>query len=81
MARPTTLPKDWAKLAEAMGGVTALATRCGVSYQTIERWAKGDFMPGQLTQDAVGALAASVNVDAPRFHKKPKAKPKARRVR
>ena len=42
MVRPTTLPPDWAAIAEKLGGVTQLAAEMGVTTMTIWRWANGE---------------------------------------
>lgn len=44
--RGTAFTGEWLKLAEAYGGVSALAEAVGVSYSTLHRWAvKGDPVP------------------------------------
>lgn len=44
--RGTAFEGDWLKLAQAFGGVNALADAVGVSYVTLYRWAvKGDPVP------------------------------------
>ncbi len=44
--RATLFTGDWFKLAEAYGGVQALAEAVGVSYSTLHRWAvRGDPVP------------------------------------
>lgn len=65
MGRPTTLPEPWRKLAEQLGGVGVLATACGVAYHTVERWARGDFVPKSIIRTVVNKLATDQGVDAP----------------
>lgn len=44
--RGTAFKGEWLKLAEAYGGVQALADAVGVSYSTLHRWAvRGDPVP------------------------------------
>lgn len=55
--RPTLLTGRWLKLANAYGGVIALAKECGVSRSTIARWASGEQTPHKLVQESVDGLA------------------------
>jgi DNA-binding transcriptional regulator YdaS (Cro superfamily) len=56
VSRPTTLPGPWAQLAQAAGGVGALARLLGVSRRTIERWGAG-VLPGAIVRGHVIAFA------------------------
>lgn len=64
MTRRVELPKKWAKLAGAAGGVGKLARLVGVHYVTIERWAEG----GKARRSAcarVREVARSLGVASP----------------
>lgn len=63
--RPTTLPSPWRELADALGGVAALADACKVRPSTVWRWAAGVTTPGGVVQDHVRALARQHKVAAP----------------
>jgi hypothetical protein len=57
--RGTLFTGDWFRLAEAYGGVQALADAVGVSYSTLHRWAvRGDPVPAPCRL-ALASLAAA----------------------
>lgn len=65
MGRPIELPSPWRELAEAFGGVRLLAQACDVRAWTIQRWARGDFVPSTLTRRAVNLLATRRGLERP----------------
>jgi transcriptional regulator with XRE-family HTH domain len=48
MSGRTTLTGHWLALAEALGGVAALAKALGVTRRTVGRWAAGERTPSVL---------------------------------
>lgn len=73
MARQTTFVGAWKRLAEAAGGVGALAKRLGRNRSTLERWASGDTEPIVEVKASVGVLAADLGVPLPPFGAKARA--------
>ncbi len=64
-SRGTAFKGDWLRLAEAVGGVQALATVLGTSYPTLYRWAvKGEEVP-QMAKQMLGIIAAQKNLPNP----------------
>jgi hypothetical protein len=64
MSRRTVLPGPWAALADAFGGVAALAAALGVAPVTLWRWGRGAAVPGPAAL-AVAALARKMRVASP----------------
>lgn len=61
----TVFEGAWRDLAEAYGGVAALAEAAGVSYVTLYRWAvKGDPVPGP-SRMVLAMLAAQKRLPSP----------------
>lgn len=67
MGRPTTMVGAWRKLADAVGGVAALAKLLDRRRQTILRWSTGELDPRNDVKAAVGTLAAQHGVAMPPF--------------
>ncbi len=64
-SRGTTFAGNWLRLAEAVGGVNALAAALGTSYPTLYRWAvKGDVVP-PMARQMLGIIAAQKNLPNP----------------
>jgi hypothetical protein len=65
MSRLSTLPPKWLALAEAVGGVAALAAACKVSEMSVRRWGAGAKPQSQLVRDRIAALARRYKVRNP----------------
>ena len=65
MSRPTVLAGPWRALAEACGGVAALARELGVASSTIHRWGTGRVVIGRPSRLMVAALARKKHVPCP----------------
>jgi hypothetical protein len=65
MSRETTLPAVWRALADALGGVGALAAECKVDPKTVWRWANEENVPSAVTRKYVDALAKRRGLDPP----------------
>ncbi len=68
-SRGTVFTGDWLRLAEAVGGVNALATALGTTYPTLYRWAvKGDPVP-PMARQMLGIIAGQKNLPNPAVSK------------
>lgn len=65
MARETTLPAKWDRLAEAYGGVGKLADQIGVSTSTLFRLARGEITATFDHRKRVIALSAVMKLQSP----------------
>jgi hypothetical protein len=63
--RGTIFEGAWRDLAEAYGGVTALANELGCSYQTLLRWATRDAYINPTAQKMIAILAAQKGLPSP----------------
>lgn len=62
--RASTLPPEWARLADAAGGVGELAEAIGVSPQAVWKWGKGGNI-SRLGMAAVRAFCVKKRVPLP----------------
>lgn len=63
--RGTSFKGNWLKLAEAVGGVNALAQLLGISYPTLYRWAvKRGKIPG-IARQVLGMVAGQRGLPNP----------------
>jgi DNA-binding transcriptional regulator YdaS (Cro superfamily) len=65
MAAKTTLPKRWADLAEAYGGVIAFAAELGVHPSTVWRWGNGARKLPKTVRMALASMAAMKKLPVP----------------
>lgn len=65
MGRPSELSGGLGELAEAMGGIEALARACGVTARTIQRWDTGERNPTQPARLVLEMLARRHRVKSP----------------
>ena len=63
--KPTVLAGDWATLAEAVGGVGALAEALSVNRTTIRRWAIGEVPVSGMAATLIRTVCAVHNVKSP----------------
>jgi len=64
MSRPREWPPAWSRLADAAGGVDALASRLETTRRVVERWAKGREPQGPA-RVAIRYVAREVGVRSP----------------
>jgi hypothetical protein len=62
--RERAWPKKWSALADACGGIDALAAKLLTTRRVVERWAYGR-VPGGPTVAALRMLSAAVGVASP----------------
>ena len=65
MSRATVLAGPWRTLAEACGGVAALARELGVAPSTVHRWGTDRVVIGRPSRLMVAALARRKRVESP----------------
>lgn len=63
--RQLAWPPTWAALAEAAGGVDALATKLGTTRDVVARWSAGRAEPSGTARVAVRYVAAELGVHSP----------------
>lgn len=56
IGRPHVLPKVWANLVEACGGVASFAEACAVSPMSVWRWGRGT-PPSMAARGKIATLA------------------------
>lgn len=67
MGRKARLPEPWRYLAAHSGGAEALASKLGVSYVTLWRWAHGLCCPAELNAEKVRGLCDKHGLTYPEY--------------
>lgn len=65
MSRPRQWPPTWSRLADAAGGIDALATKLETSRRVISRWAAGDVAVLGPARVAIRYVARELDVRSP----------------
>ena len=65
MARPTTLPPPWDRIAAALGGVAKLAETLGTTPRTINQWAKHERAPRGTARKMIEAVFRANGIEPP----------------
>ena len=65
MSRAREWPPAWSRLADACGGIDALATRLETTRRVISRWAAGDVAVLGPARVAIRYVAREVGVRSP----------------
>ena len=65
MSYHTTLPGPWKTMADAAGGVGALAELLGATRSLLQQWGRGDIRPSGPARVLIRRVAADLQVDSP----------------
>ena len=65
MSRPSTLPAKWLALANAVGGVGALAKACYTTPMSVHRWGCGMRPKSEQTRKCIAKLAEKYELPNP----------------